>query len=571
MVKLTNQEIADRLNLEDDSLPHGTEDAKQKSEEDTEMQDAEFYFNETYAQMETIKDREILEQGTSYNEHMLDLNELAEKDLIGRGTKINLSDMPEIDTLQASTEEQLLMIMPKNRKQITAIHLSNNTPVDRYDDYEYHNTQKLDETMDLTSFSSLEKFETHFYLNDDLKNVKLPDSVTAVKFQRSKMENLDIMEQFDHCNIAFSNAQTKKIIDDEEFEKVCSESRFENRENNDGTYNIYDKENDRIVADHLTGEKLQLTSPQKTNYAQKYYNDITYYEYLCDCEVFGIKDDTKKYEDALILTDGKLYKPERDNPEFLEPTGSPEWNIPIDVIKLTNISNKNDVRYTLQSFEGFECMGSNLGRQSRDSGTCIATSRYDNGRGFARRHALAFKSDDKGYIDRKLVSIAKDCGRDGLFRAINDYFEQAEKKNIDLSKDDIKKKIAVAIKAGAPLIGQYDSGKDYDEGKEKYYNDWVSMNFVFCEKIKPCFKALVKATEGTEMKDFFRECGVGKEAINDIIDNADKAEQHQLAESKIQMLRQRINNNQDNIKKTVQQTEMPDAIKQKFITGKQNS
>lgn len=129
-----------------------------------------------------------LTEGMSYNPRMLDINELFEKGVAFRGDKIDLSNYPEVKCIQAAEQEQLDMLTPESKKQITSIHLSNNTWVEWYEGS--INKGPMSETMDMRSFPNLQKFETHRYCNNDLKEVLLPESVESIKLANSSLTSL---------------------------------------------------------------------------------------------------------------------------------------------------------------------------------------------------------------------------------------------------------------------------------------------------------------------------------------------------------------------------------------------
>lgn len=132
-----------------------------------------------------------LTEGMSYSPTMLDINELFEKGVILRGDKIDLKNYPEINCIQAAEQEQLDMLTPESKQQITAIHLSNNTPVEWFEDY--INADKMSTVMDMRSFSNLQKFETHCYCNNDLKEVKLPENVESIAIKQSYLDSLNML------------------------------------------------------------------------------------------------------------------------------------------------------------------------------------------------------------------------------------------------------------------------------------------------------------------------------------------------------------------------------------------
>lgn len=178
----------------------------------------------------------ILKEGTSYSEHMLDLNELMEKEVLHRGNKVDLSGLPEIETLQAASQEQLDMLTPESKKQITAIHLSNNTPVGWDDNYDFQNKYEMDKNLDLSAYENVTEVQTHFYVNNDLEDIILPPNVSEVLCRHSKMEKLREDGGLKGVEVNLDRAQTSFGFDDgyvdeyEEEERIWqyAEDYFEN-------------------------------------------------------------------------------------------------------------------------------------------------------------------------------------------------------------------------------------------------------------------------------------------------------------------------------------------------------
>ena len=155
-----------------------------------------------------VKDARELKLGTSYSEHMLDLNELMEKGVVHRDDKIDLSEMPEIETIQAASQEQLDMLTPESKKQIKAIHLSNNTPFGWNEELDYNNIYGMDTNLDLSSYENVSEVQTHFYVNNDLEDIVLPPKVTEILCQHSKMENLRKHGNLEDIKVEASSTET---------------------------------------------------------------------------------------------------------------------------------------------------------------------------------------------------------------------------------------------------------------------------------------------------------------------------------------------------------------------------
>jgi hypothetical protein len=128
---------------------------------------------------------------------MLDINELFEKGIVLRGDKINLTNFQNINTIQAASQEQLDMLTPQSKDQITSVHLSNNTDL-RWGNYFAQNEKSMDESIDLSTFKNLKNLEAHFYLNSDLRKIKVPENTDHILMQASctprlrKPENVDV-------------------------------------------------------------------------------------------------------------------------------------------------------------------------------------------------------------------------------------------------------------------------------------------------------------------------------------------------------------------------------------------
>lgn len=239
MAKLNNNQINDAL---DEEL--GKEDIKSrisKMKESAREQDSSegetFSIDKFSYNFRTVSDAEDLKEGTSYSEHMLDLNELMEKGVLQRGNKIDLSDMPEIETIQVATQEQLNMLTPESKKQITAIHLSNNTPVGWDDNYDFDNKSAMDEKLDLSSYHNVTEVQTHFYVNNDLQDIVMPEKATELLCRHSKMENLQKDGGLQDVKVVLDKAQTAFGEDDgyvdegeDRIARIVAEYNEENKE-----------------------------------------------------------------------------------------------------------------------------------------------------------------------------------------------------------------------------------------------------------------------------------------------------------------------------------------------------
>lgn len=216
MGKLSNNQINDALDAE-----LGKEDIKvriarmkERSEESDRVSGEEFAVDKYGYNFRVINDAIDLKEGTSYSEHMLDLNELMEKGVLQRGNKLDLSDMPEIETIQAATQEQLDMLTSESKKQITAIHLSNNTPVGWNDNYDFDNKYEMDSKLDLSSYHNVTEVQTHFYVNNDLQDIVMPEKATELLCRHSKMKNLQKDGGLQDIKVVLDRAETSFDFDD---------------------------------------------------------------------------------------------------------------------------------------------------------------------------------------------------------------------------------------------------------------------------------------------------------------------------------------------------------------------
>lgn len=297
MATLNNNEINDALDAE-----LGKEDVKsritrmkERSEEDNSASGEEFSVDKYDYNFRVIKDAEDLKEGTSYSEHMLDLNELMEKGVLHRGNKIDLSEMPEIETIQAATQEQLDMLTPKSKKQITAIHLSNNTPVGWNDDYDYDNKYEMDNKLDMSSYKNVTEVQTHFYVNNDLEDIVMPEMVQTMMCRHSKMKNLQKDGGLKDVNVFLDRAETAFDYDDGSVDEI-------EQERDDVSYNAfceYIDPNDATTKEKF--EEWNYLSPREKllKLAEKgCFNPNVYHEMI---RVYNV--DLNKSMDGMNVTD----------------------------------------------------------------------------------------------------------------------------------------------------------------------------------------------------------------------------------------------------------------------------
>ena len=160
-----------------------------------------------YGEFKTISSEDELKQGTSYSPTMLDINELFEKGIVKRGDTIDLSELHDITTVQAASQEQLDMLTASSKEQITAIHLSNNTLIGWDDDYDYDNKYVMDRQLDLSGYKNVTEVETHAYLNSELEDIILPEKTTSLLCRHSRMENLSREGSLKNTDIELAQAE----------------------------------------------------------------------------------------------------------------------------------------------------------------------------------------------------------------------------------------------------------------------------------------------------------------------------------------------------------------------------
>ncbi|MBQ9271551.1 MAG: hypothetical protein IJ218_04745 [Alphaproteobacteria bacterium] len=246
MSRLNNNEIGELIDLElgKEDIKSRINKMKESAREQDSSEGEKFSIDKFSYNFRTISDAKDLKEGTSYSEHMLDLNELMAKGVLQRGNKIDLSDMPEIETIQAATQEQLDMLTPESKKQITAIHLSNDTPVGWDDNYDFDNKYSMDEKLDLSSYKNVTEVQSHFYVNNDLQDIVMPEKATELLCRHSKMENLQKDGGLQDVKIVLDRAETAfdAVYDSEDAWYNEEQSKYHNEQKKDGTYALYYEE-----------------------------------------------------------------------------------------------------------------------------------------------------------------------------------------------------------------------------------------------------------------------------------------------------------------------------------------
>ena len=417
MAKLNNNEINDAL---DEEL--GKEDIKSrinKMKESAREQDSSegetFSIDKFSYNFRTVSDAEDLKEGTSYSEHMLDLNELMEKGVLLRGNKIDLSDMPEIETIQVATQEQLDMLTPESKKQITAIHLSNNTPVGWDDNYDFDNKSAMDEKLDLSSYENVTEVQTHFYVNNDLQDIVMPEKATELLCRHSKMENLQKDGGLQDVKVVLDRAETAfgTVYDSEEAWYDEEVSKYHSEQEKDGKYTLY-YEDTSVLKDLNEPAAVEPIDDWRYSYNEDFHgmteiNDKTYF---------------MKYEDDGL----KFYSQEGASERVGENCDK------ITLVNSLNSSKKFDVLKSYSdSWNGFTADYDNEAGVARTSG------RRDVGRGMTPQSVTLYaKKDGKifsvvGYDSWKSSNVM------GISAFLySDFLNMADKEGIKISEEQTK-------------------------------------------------------------------------------------------------------------------------------------
>lgn len=503
MPKIQSQELNDLIENEQVSEAGYLED-EDYYDEDEEAKDVE-YMPRDYTFNPKVFSGDELEEGMSYSLHkynsrsMLDINELMEKGIVFLGDRIDLSNFPETVTVQAATQEQLDMIDPNSALQIKSVHLSNNTPVGWSEDYNYHNYQKMDEKIDLSAFENLESVETHFYLNDDLEEIKFPSTVKNMRFHHSKLPNLvlgerESVDEITANHVEMSNLPSKSlviwsIIDgsyvdgedefDRYFDKKELEKRFKNIQNADGTYRFED--DGKVLLDNQS-KPVEI---EKSYSSQGWYN--TY-------GVQGYEEFVVNGKDCL-LTDNKFY------------TVASKRDVDgIDLVMLSNIDNPKDKFETVELFHySREGMGGTI---DFDEGSLEISHRYDAGRGYSDHSSAVFAVKDGKIVTESMVTSRNQLEYSALC-LYKEFFKNAQAKKLKLSPEEVKAKNKM-------LEGYIYNWGEYSTG---YFNNAKED----IEAFKVVKKAIPDEQKKAYIMRFFRDCKdkdaliVGYDEIGELI------------------------------------------------------
>ena len=168
-----------------------------------------------------ISDDRLL-SGMSYSSKMLDINELFDRGGVSSASFIDLSNFPDVTVIQASSQKQLDMLLPKSKLQIQSIHLSNDIPVGWDGDFDMESNRIMDRVINLEDYKNINSVETHFYLNTDLEKIEMPDSVSSLKFQHSKLPALQIDDVDNIEHIEINHSLMNNIENSEKLEITAS-------------------------------------------------------------------------------------------------------------------------------------------------------------------------------------------------------------------------------------------------------------------------------------------------------------------------------------------------------------
>lgn len=382
MVKLKDNEIENRLAEEDIT------EVKNVKEVGDDVSVEEFSIeNYSDGSYQTVFGEE-LKKGMSYSPKMLDINELFEEGVVKRGDKIDLTDFPEIETIQAATQEQLNMLTPESREQISAIHLSNNTSVGWDDKFDYSNRYPMDRELDLTDFENVTEVQTHFYVNDELENIKLPEGVNEVLCRHSKMKNLSNEGDLKDVNVILDRAETAFDFDDgmsgydyDEYEEPVDEfyqlDNYHSVQEENGSYTLYYQ--DVPVLKNLDAP-AEVTMPTSTAYSSYEDNRFNF------ASLISINDDWY----AALQLEGDTA------PKFYLRESGEDLGRNCTKVTFTNSLNPDEKVNSLEITQ-FRREGVG-GSFDRESGLAITTLRRDISRGYTPGGLTMYTKHDGEYV-----------------------------------------------------------------------------------------------------------------------------------------------------------------------------
>lgn len=463
MAKLNNNEINEALDAElgKEDIKARIAKMKERSEEDNSASGEEFAIDKYGYNFRTIKDAEDLKEGTSYSEHMLDLNELMEKGILQRGNKIDLSEMPEIETIQAATQEQLDMLTPESKKQITAIHLSNNTPVGWDDDYDFDNKHEMDSKLDLSSYQNVTEVQTHFYVNNDLEDIVMPEAATELLCRHSKMENLQKDGGLQDVKVVLDRAETAfgTVYDSEEAWYDEEVSKYHSEQEKDGKYTLY-YEDTPVLKDLNEPAAVEPIDDWRYSYNEDFHgmveiNDKTYF---------------MKYED--------------DGLKFYFNEGSKESvGENCDKLTLVNSLDSSEKFDVLESYmDGWNGFSASY---DDEAGVARTSGRRDVGRGLTPQSVTLYAKKDG-----KIFSVAgyDDCRSSNVMGIsaflYSDFLNMADKEGIKISEEQTKALKEAIRDSWDRYNAEYDCSIDVDDlqmkqNKVRLYDSWDK------DKLKP--------------------------------------------------------------------------------------
>lgn len=422
MVNLNNNEIQDKNeeeNVDVEPLKEDFDEETNVDEFDEETHAEEFSIENYESGISEIIFDEALKEGMSYSPKMLDINELFEKGVVKRGDEIDLRNFPEVETIQAACQEQLDMLVPASKDQITIIHLSNNTPVGWNDDYNYSNEYPMDKELDLTDYKNVTEVQTHFYVNDELENIKLPEGVKEILCRHSKMINLHKNEDLKDIKITLDRAETSFGIDDgdiDEYDEFCNLENYHNIQEKDSSYTLY-YQNTPVLKD--LKEPAEVENPR--DYGESYDYENKDFNLASRIKINGD-------EYAIIEPEGET------NPKFYLKCLGEDCGRNCQYVTFKNSLNPNEKINSLVIVKWHS--GGMFGSYNRDIGIAEATGCRDVGRGYAPGSLTMYTKQNGEYF---AVSSSEYCDSprvDDYIEVYDEFLKMLEEKGINLSNEE---------------------------------------------------------------------------------------------------------------------------------------
>jgi hypothetical protein len=133
---------------------------------------------------------ELAEGLVRWDRECLDINELLKKKIVQRGNTISLANFPNVHEVVVASQEQLNMLTDEAKAQIDVIVLNNNASM-QGGDYYVQNEKPMETTLDLRAYKNLKTVKSFDYVNNDLRDIKLPEATKYAFFHCSSMPKLD--------------------------------------------------------------------------------------------------------------------------------------------------------------------------------------------------------------------------------------------------------------------------------------------------------------------------------------------------------------------------------------------